>query len=506
MGSQPIPLVEIKEMYKQFAGNPVLKGISLSLNKGEIHAIVGGNGAGKSTLMKIITGLYKADDGQVSIKGKQAHFSSTFGAHLSGVYLVPQEPLIFPNMTIEENITIGLPGSKSNLKEKVENIINKLGWKLNLHQSALTLSIAEQQLIEITRGLAREAEILILDEPTSTLTFGEIESLFQTIKQLTSEGLGVFYITHRLPEIFQLANKVSILRDGIISAQGNVSEFTYDRLLAGLLPENMSQNKKQYNVNVPITKQAKNKNSNHLVLRVNHLSGKRFNDITFTLNSGEILGIAGVVGAGRTELAEAIFGLTDSESGDIFLNEINIKKLSIHQRINEGLVYVPEDRHKNGIFSLTSIQNNISSTILHRLSKFLLPFQQEKAIATKFVSELQVKATCVNQEVKDLSGGNQQKVVLSKYLAATPKVIILDEPTRGIDAGARKDIYRIIQELKQDGLAVLLISSDMEEIESLSDRVMVMHEGNLVKTLEKEDIQSDTITRYAFGVGKEVIT
>ncbi|MFD1739525.1 sugar ABC transporter ATP-binding protein [Bacillus salitolerans] len=488
-------------MVKQFAGNTVLKDVSLSLHHGEVHAVVGGNGAGKSTLMKIITGLYKADDGSMSINGEHVQFSSTHEAHLAGVYLVPQEPLIFPNMTVEENITIGLPGSKASLKEKVDSILLKLGWNLNLQQSAFTLSIAEQQLIEIIRGLAREAKILILDEPTSALTFGEIESLFQTIKRLTKEGLGVFYITHRFPEIFELADYVSILRDGIISAQGNVSEFTYDRLLAGLMPENSVQHQKQAPQETPVNTQ-----TGPAVLQVTDLSGKRFKDISFTLHSKEILGIAGVVGAGRTELAEAIFGLTTTDEGELFLKGVNIQKLSIRQRINEGLVYVPEDRHKNGIFSLTSIQNNISSTILHRLSKFFLPFHHEKILASNFVTDLQIKSTNIHQELKDLSGGNQQKVVLSKYLAATPKVIILDEPTRGIDASARKDIYRIIQELKEQGLAVLLISSDMEEIETLSDRVIVMHEGKIVQTLEKHDIQSDTITRIAFGVNKEVIT
>ncbi|MET3699845.1 AI-2 transport system ATP-binding protein [Bacillus oleivorans] len=504
MGLPSSPLLQIEQMYKHFAGNTVLKGVSLSLNRGEVHAIVGGNGAGKSTLMKIITGLYKADEGVMKIKGKPCAFSSAHEAHLAGVYLVPQEPLIFPNMTVEENITIGLPGSKASLKEKVEKLLVKLGWKLNLQQTALTLSIAEQQLIEIIRGLAREADILILDEPTSTLTFAEIDSLFLTIRQLKDEGIGVFYITHRLPEIFQLADKVSVLRDGIISAQGHVSEFTYDRLLVGLMPENtvVHQEKEESEQKGLTDDQAVNEE----VLRVEHLSGKRFNDISFTLHAKEILGIAGVVGAGRTELAEAIFGLTPTDHGDICLHGTNIEHLSIHQRINEGLVYVPEDRHKNGIFSLTSIQNNISSAILHRLSKFFLPFHHEKKLAKKYVSELQVKATSTDQELKDLSGGNQQKVVLSKYLAAAPKVIILDEPTRGIDASARKDIYRIIQELKNNGLAVLLISSDMEEIESLSDRVMVMHEGKVVQTLAKEHIKSDIITRFAFGLSKEVMT
>jgi AI-2 transport system ATP-binding protein len=500
MEKTQLPLLEINQITKQFSGIPVLRGVTMSLQKGEVHALVGGNGAGKSTIMKIITGLYKADGGNLTIKGKPVTFSSTQSAHQHGVYLVPQEPLIFPNMSVEENILIGLPGKNTILKEKIKSITERLGWSLELTRSALSLSIAEQQLVEIIRGLVREAEILILDEPTSTLTFGEIDSLFKTIKQLTNDGLGVFYITHRISELFTLANTVSVLRDGIVSTQGPISEFTYDRILEGLVPESHVQPDEIKSAE-PLSN---NKSQKHPALIVRNLSGKRFREISFTLYPGEILGIAGVVGAGRTELAEAVFGIHQTQKGSIILEGTIINKLSIRQRINKGLVYVPEDRHSNGIFSITSIQKNITSTILHRLNGLFLPFKQEKKIASKYVTDLKVNATGINQELKDLSGGNQQKVVLSKYLTANPKVIILDEPTRGIDANARKDIYRIIHELKSNGLAVLLISSDIEEIEQLSNKVMIMHEGTLVKTLEKLEINQDSITFWAFGGKKEV--
>lgn len=506
MEQENAPLLKIENMYKEFAGNQVLKGVSLVLQKCEVHAIVGGNGAGKSTLMKIITGLYKAEKGTMIIKGEKVSFSNTHEAHVKGVYLVPQEPLIFPNMSVEENIIIGLPGKKAKLKAKVVEITNRLGWKFDFNRSALTLSIAEQQLVEIIRGLVREAEILILDEPTSTLTFGEITSLFKTIKQLTSEGLGLFYITHRFNEIFQLANTVSVLRDGVISAQGPVIEFNYERLLEGLMPENTITNEPSISEDKQIHQTLLFENpANHPTLIIENLSGKRFKNINFTLKSGEILGIAGVVGAGRTELAEAIFGLRPVNEGTIQLNGKEINRLPIRKRISQGIVYVPEDRHSHGIFSITSIQKNISSTILDRLNGLILPIQQEKNIALEYTSKLNIKATSIQQELKDLSGGNQQKVVLAKYLASIPKVIIFDEPTRGIDASARKDIYLMIESLKKSGLAVLLISSDMEEIELLSDRVMVMHEGHIVKTLIKPEISLDRITSLAFGVKKEVI-
>ncbi|MGM0835278.1 MAG: sugar ABC transporter ATP-binding protein [Bacillota bacterium] len=500
MTGKSIPLLQVEAISKRFSVNQVLRGVSLSLDNGEVHAIVGGNGAGKSTLMKIITGLYKADSGEIHVKGKTVQFSSTHEAHQHGIYLVPQEPLIFPNMTVEENILIGIPGKKTVLQNKVKNLISKLGWKLNLYETAQSLSIAEKQLVEIIRGLVREADILILDEPTSTLTFGEIDSLFTTINQLKQEGIGLFYITHRFGEIFRIADKISVLRDGVISGQGLVKEFTYEKLLTSLLPENVGaasnsghlhQNTEGHNVSS--------------ILEVTNLTGRGFEDISLSLSPGEILGIAGVVGAGRTELAEAIAGISKPSGGLINFNNEEIGNLPIRKRIDKGLIYVPEDRHKHGIFSLTSIQSNISSTILHRLSKVFLPFSKESSLASDYVSKFQIKATSTLQLLEDLSGGNQQKVVLSRCLAADPKVIIFDEPTRGIDANARKDIYHIINLLSQKGLAVLLISSDIEEIVSLSDRVVILYEGKLVKTLQKKELSPDTIAAYAFGVNSEVI-
>ncbi|QFT90754.1 Autoinducer 2 import ATP-binding protein LsrA [Bacillus sp. THAF10] len=500
MEAKNAPLLEIEEMFKQFAGSKVLNGIHFSVYAGEVQAVVGGNGAGKSTLMKIITGFYSADRGRMTVKGKRVRFLSTSEAHQHGIYLVPQEPLIFPNMTVEENITIGLPGKKSVLKAKIKSLIKKLGWKLNLEETAFSLSIAEQQLVEIIRGLAREADILILDEPTSTLTFGEIDSLFQTIKRLTNEGIGVIYITHRFSEIFRIADSVSVLRDGVISAQGPVSAFTYERLLASLMPEGaIKENGQESQVETECDRETAP------ILRLEKLTSQKFHDISFSLFSGEILGVAGVVGAGRTELAQAITGLSGIENGEIILHEKKVQHLSVRERLDQGLIYVPEDRHKHGIFALTSIQSNISSTILHHLTNFFLPFSKEHALATSYIKKFQIKASCSKQEVQNLSGGNQQKVVLSKCLAASPRVIILDEPTRGIDANARKDIYQIIQQLKNLGLAVILISSDMEEIVRLSDRVIVLYEGKLVKRFDvREDITPDNIASFAFGVEQEV--
>lgn len=497
MEKTEVPLLEIERMYKHFAGNPVLKGVDLTLKAGEIFAVAGGNGAGKSTLMKIITGLYKPDDGKMRVKGKAVSFTNTHEAHLHGIYLVPQEPLIFPNMSVEENIMIGMPENRAKCKKKIKIILEKLGWKLNIQRSALTLTIAEKQLVEIIRGLVREAEVLILDEPTSTLTFGEIDSLFINIKRLANEGMGVLYITHRFSEIFTLADSVAVLRDGVISLRGPVKQFTYEKLVEGLVSQTPPKEKNREKQKL-LLKQTTT--TNQVALEVTNLTGNRFEGISFQLFPGEVLGVAGVVGAGRTELAEAIVGLEKILAGKVVLNERDITNDSFRRRLNAGLVYVPEDRHAHGIFPITSIKNNITSTILHRLKGILFPFQEERALAVSYLADLQIKAESIDQELKNLSGGNQQKVVLAKYLAAHPKVVILDEPTRGIDAHARNDIYRMIHQLKVNGLAVLLITSDMEEIQQLSNRVLVMHEGSMVTILTENDITLEEITSYAFGV------
>ncbi|MGG3468768.1 sugar ABC transporter ATP-binding protein [Neobacillus pocheonensis] len=506
-------LIHIRQIYKQFAGNPVLKGVDLTLNQGEVFAIVGGNGAGKSTLMKIITGLYRPDEGEIVVNGKAVSFHQPADAHKHGIYLVPQEPLIFPNMTVRENVTIAFNENKEECEKRITHYLAVLGWNLDISRKGFSLSIAEQQLVELLRGLIRNAKILILDEPTSTLTFSEINSLFSTLKKLKNDGLGVFYITHRLTEIFQLADTVALLRDGVISAKDAACDFTYEKLLEGLMPE---QSHKTFNRKVEedssgniVTKVVKGSDSSpsrsgNPVLSVKDLSGHRFHHVTFDLYPGEILGIAGVVGAGRTELASSIFGLEPWDSGEVLLHRESMKGLTLRERINRGLVYVPEDRHQHGIFSIASLKMNITSTILHRFQHLFLPFKKEKEISSKAIDRLKVVTTGPNQLIGNLSGGNQQKIVLSKYLETGPKVIILDEPTRGIDADARRDIYKMIEDLKEKGLAVILISSDTEEIVQLSDHVLVMHEGRMTSSIAKEHLTVDSITSAAFGIKKEL--
>lgn len=496
------PLVCLSNITKSFSSNLVLKGISLELKPGEVKALIGGNGAGKSTLMKILMGIYTPDSGEIYINGEKTVFPSPSAALQKGIYLVPQEPMLFPNMTVEENILIGFNANRIELKKRLLKLMEKLGWQISLERTAETLSIAEQQLIEILRGLLREAKILILDEPTSALSFNEIESLFKVIKDLKNQGIGMFYITHRLTEVFDISTSVGILRDGMITLAGPVEEFTKEMLVEGLLPPNMEvvssiDSKRSHSSPARLDLDYDNLEP---VVEIKNLSGYGFRDIDIRVFPNEILGIAGVVGAGRTELAEAVFGIGEVISGQVLLEGEDITGLKTSEIIKKGINYVPEDRHYNGIFPITDVMSNLTASTLKWLVKTFLNINKETTLTKKYINDFRIKVTGQDQIVKSLSGGNQQKVVIGKTLSTSPKVIILDEPTRGIDAGARSDVYRIIHQLKDQGHAILLISSDFEEIVELCDRTKIMYQGMISHTFYRNEITMNTLTAASFGV------
>ena len=499
IGEPPISnaMISIRGICKSFSSNSVLKGIDLDVHSGEVIALIGGNGAGKSTLMKIIMGIYQPDAGSIYLDGQKVNMSKPSVALAHGIYLVPQEPMLFPNMSVEENISIGFSDKKKDLHIKIVEILDQLGWNIRLDRKANTLSIAEQQLVEIVRGLLRNANILILDEPTSSLTFNEIESLFKLIEDLKKKGICIFYITHRLTEVFEIATHVAIMRDGMITLKGPVSNFTKEDLIKGLLPpeaklknEVKTEEKLDYSKLKP-------------VLEVKGLSGYGFRDISLKVYPGEILGVAGVVGAGRTEFATTIFGMDEVKSGKVYLDGKDITGLSTRKVLDSGLNYVPEDRYLNGIFKIGEVGANISSAFLRNSSRFFLNSKAEKNLADKYIKDFRIKVTGQDQIMGSLSGGNQQKAVIARVLSTSPKVVVLDEPTRGIDAGARCDVYAIINELKKQGVAVLLISSDFEEIVELSDRVVTMYQGRINHRFNKEKITLDNLTAASFGVYEE---
>jgi len=491
------PILSVRNIYKSFGSNAVLCGINMDVHPGEVLALIGGNGAGKSTLVKSVMGIYKPDSGEIFIGGKPLEFSKPAVSLNRGAYLVPQEPMIFPNMTVEQNVLMGFKEKPAVLRAKLASFVNQLDWKLDFSRNARTLSIAEQQLVEILRGLLREARILFLDEPTSALTFDEVNSLFRAIENLKKKNIGIVYITHRLNEVFMIATHVAIMRDGVITLSGKVSEFTREMLVKGLLPEDFTESRSlEKNVVRPAS-------DTKPVFELRNFSGYGFSDISLKIYPGEVLGLCGVVGAGRTELAMTVFGRDAVISGQALLDGEEITGMKTRDIIKKGINYVPEDRFLNGIFKISHLAGNLSSACLASLSRFFLNFIQERIITEKYISDFRIKTTGIWQEMGSISGGNQQKVVIGRSLSTGPRLVILDEPTRGIDAGARGDIYAIINDLKERDVAVLLISSDMEEIVELSDRALTMFQGRINQEFPKESITEDNLMRSSFGVLKE---
>ena len=381
--------------------------------------------------------------------------------------------------------------------------ISEVGWDLDLNRKAGSLSIAEQQLVEILRGLLRNAEILILDEPTSALTFDEVKSLFQCVNDLRSKGIGIIYITHRLTEVFEISTSVAIMRDGVITLSGQVGEFTKEALVKGLLPPNREEKAEEGGQAESVAHVIDY--SKPPVLELQHFSGYGFNDISLKLYPGEILGVAGVVGAGRTELATTIFGRDKALGGRVILDGKDITGLSTKRVIEAGLNYVPEDRHLHGLFKIADVAVNTTSAFLpdKSMGRFLLNRKKEREVTQKYIDDFRIKVTGQSQMTGSLSGGNQQKIVIGRSLSTGPKVVILDEPTRGIDAGARGDVYAIIHQLRKQGVSVLLISSDMEEIVELSDRAVSVFQGRINAELSKEEINQDNLMAAAFDVKQE---
>ena len=497
MDTKTVPLLSVREIYKSFGSNEVLCGINLDVYPGEVLALIGGNGAGKSTLVKSVMGIHKPNSGEIFIGGEALEFSNPKVSISKGAYLVPQEPMLFPNMTVEQNVLMGFREKRPELRSRLADLVRQLGWSLELSRSARTLSIAEQQLVEILRGLLREAKILFLDEPTSALTFDEVNSLFKVIETLKQKNIGIIYITHRLNEVFMIATHVAIMRDGLVTLSGKVEEFNREMLVKGLLPEDFAER-------LPAKNHENRANRNgEPVFELRNYTGYGFADISFCIYPGEVLGLCGVIGAGRTELAMTIFGRDALISGKALLNGEDITGMKTRNIIKKGINYVPEDRFLNGIFKISDLAGNLSSACLAAISRFFLDFTTEKHLAEKYISGFRIKATGIRQEMSSLSGGNQQKVVIGRSLSTTPRLVILDEPTRGIDAGARGDIYAIINELKDQNVAVLLISSDMEEIVELSDRALTMFQGRINQEFSKEKINQDNLMRASFGVYKE---
>ena len=485
----------LRDIWKVFAGVPVLKGIDFDLRAGEIHALLGGNGSGKSTAVKILCGAYQPTAGAIEMNGQTVTFDSPSDAHRHGVYMVPQEPHIFPHLTVEENLLLGDGINPDGAMEKAKRLAQESGFEADFASPGGFLSIANQQLVEILRGLLRDARLLIFDEPTSALTVREVESLFQHMQRLKARGIAILFISHRLNEVLEISDRVSVLRDGSFVLRAPTDTLTAGKLVEAMLPGATPTGAAQAASRLG----AEVSRIGAPVLEVRGLSGDMFHDVSFKVWPGEVVGLAGLVGAGRTELAEAIVGLDTNVQGEVHIAGAPVNDRTPRMCQERGLSYVPEDRHAHGIFLDLPHPSTTSASVLRKLGRFFLWPRQERALSDQFVEQLAIRTSTWSQLSGTLSGGNQQKIVLSKTLATDPKIIILDEPTRGIDARARQDVYRIIRDLTSRGVAVLLISSELGEIVDLSDRVLVMYRGR-AEELAPRNIGLEQVSAASFGL------
>ena len=488
-------LVQMKNIAKSFSGTKVLKGVNLELGHGEILALLGENGAGKSTLMKILSGIYSKDEGEIYLDGELCHFQNPKEAQNKGVAIIHQEMNLCNDLSVSENIFLGrevMDGLRLNHKkmdEEAQKILDDLGISMKSTELAGNLKVSEQQMVEIAKALSQNAKVLIMDEPTSALSRKEIEDLFRVIRKLRDEGRGIIYISHRLDELRAIVDKVSILRDGENVISGDLKDFSIDDIIRHMVGREIQDK-------FPRIHSEKGKE----ILRVERLNaGPKVRDISFSLYEGEILGIAGLMGAGRTEMTRALFGVDEKTSGKIYLFGEEVKANSPKESIELGMALIPEDRRKDGLCTDLSIRENISLPNLDSMKNSLgiLSKVLELKISEDTIKSLNVKAKDREMISKNLSGGNQQKVVLGKWLVRNPKVILFDEPTRGIDIGAKVEIYQIMNDLKKKGVGVLFISSEMEEVLGMSDRILIFCDGRITGELSREEANQENILKLA---------
>lgn len=492
-------IVKMQKISKSFSGVTVLDNVDFSLNAGEIRALVGENGAGKSTLMKILSGIYEMDQGSIEINGNTIQDYTIQEAGKQGIVMIHQEIVLVQDLSIAENIYLGCePRTKLGTVDfrTMRQNTKKILHQLDLHNiSAETLirdlKISQQQMIEIARALAKKARVIIMDEPTSSLSEKEIDILFGQIRKLKESGVTIVYISHKMDEIFEIADTITIMRDGNHILSDKLSALKYDEIIKYMVGREITEYYPSHNECV-----------GNEILRLENVTTDKVKNINLTIHKGEIFGLAGLVGAGRTELADTIFGIEPLESGVICLENERFIPKTPRDAVKHGIGLVPEDRKLNGLFLENTIAYNMTISILDKFIKFIFPDnRKENDIINRYINRLSIKMAGKDQLAVELSGGNQQKIVFSKWLATEPRILILDEPTRGIDVGAKAEIYHLIHEIAQSGVAVIMISSELPEVLNISTRLGVMCEGELVKIfdLQKENITQEKVMHYATG-------
>ncbi|RYG31828.1 sugar ABC transporter ATP-binding protein, partial [bacterium] len=476
------PLIRARGLRMAFGGVEVVKGVDLDLMPGEVHAIMGENGAGKSTVAKMIAGVHRPTGGSLQAFGGDLALTNPRHALELGIALIHQEPLTFPDLTVAENVFVGHQPKRGasvdwkTMHERAAALLTTLGAKFGTEALAGGLSVADQQTIELASALSYEAKVLLMDETTAALTPKEVAELFETVRRLRDEGRAIAFVSHRLDEIFAIADRITVMRDGekvaeLLTKETDVNEVV--RLMVGREVRPVAKVRGSHAEAAP-------------ALRIQNLSQTgRFENVSFEVRPGEIVGLAGLVGAGRTELCEAIFGVTRPTSGEIEVNGKSVRLRNPAEAIRAGLAMVPEDRQHDGLLlPMTISQNATLATLKRHSARGWLRDRKEQAATESFTGRLRTVCRSVTQPVRELSGGNQQKVVLAKWLMTGPKVLLLDEPTRGVDIGAKEGVHELIRELVREGLAILLVSSDLNEVLELSDRVLVMHEGRIAAEID----------------------
>jgi ribose transport system ATP-binding protein len=489
-------ILEMHSIGKEFPGVRALDGVDFNLRRGEVHVLVGENGAGKSTLIKILSGAYRMDSGEIFVENKRVEINKPGDAADLGIFTIYQEIMLVPPLTVAENIFLGELQTENGvvnwgeIRKKSRELLDKLGAPhIHVNARLKDLSIAQQQLVAIVRALRRKTKILIMDEPTSTLTPAEIESLFQTIRSLKAEGVAVIYISHRLEEIKQIGDRITVMRDGKIIGTLSTKDSQKSTIIRMMVGRDVLVDPRVCRTRV-----------GDPVLRVEHFSvpGK-LHDISFEVNHGEVVGVAGLIGAGRSELVRAIFGADKGGNGDVYLDGKLVHIRSPYDAISAGIALVPEDRKVQGIVGVLSVQVNLMLAYGNRHYRGLIDFKKDKEITQEYIDKLSIRTPTAAKRIFELSGGNQQKVILARWLCMTLKILILDEVTRGIDVGAKAEIYKFIDELACSGYGILMISSELPEILTLSDRILVMHEGRLTGEFKREDATQEKIMLKAVG-------
>jgi rhamnose transport system ATP-binding protein len=492
--SGPVAL-QLVQVRKSFGPVVALRSGSLTVHSGSIHALVGENGAGKSTLVKIVAGLYQRDGGDLLLHGESVDFSSTAASKAAGIAVIYQEPTLFPDLSVTENLFMGRQpvGAGRRIDRKAmhteaQALFKRLGVNLDPRRLAEGLSIADQQIIEIAKAISLDASVLIMDEPTAALSGVEVDRLFAVARSLRDEGRALVFISHRFDEVFDLCDTVTVMRDGEYISTDAIAETTSSQIVAKMVGREVADlfPKTPATIGAP-------------VLTVSNLErGGVFHDVSFEVRSGEIVALAGLVGAGRSEIARAIFGVDPYDSGTVVINGTTVPGGKPRAAIRAGMGFVPEDRRQQGLVTEASVAHNVASVIRSKLSTFgLITASAENKAAGPWSGRLEVKTNALDMHATTMSGGNQQKVVIAKWLATNPSLLIIDEPTRGIDVGTKSEVHRLISELAGQGMAILMISSELPEVLGMADRVLVVHEGRITADIDRADATPERVMTAA---------